>query len=294
MRKRHIYYLSVLALFFSACKDQPEPIPAYVKLEPFTVNATGGAAAQKITDGWLYVNGEFLGAYTMPATVPILAEGQSEVWVFPGVKKNGIITTPDIYSMMVRHDQDYTLTPGQTTVVQPVTKYDDDTVYPWDLVRASFDGFGSVLLEDRDDNAGLNFRVTDSDAFGGTGKSVLLEVDTAHQAPLMEIATEEVTLPTAGAQQTWLELNYKNEIPFQLWLVGTKTSQPNELMQFVYQFNVSEDWNKTYFNLTEFVVAMQQDKYRLFFVVELPKDNAGKFTREKAAVRLDNMRLLHF
>ena len=294
MRKRHIYYLSALALFFSACKDQPEPIPAYVKLEPFTVNATGGAAAQKITDGWLYVNGEFLGAYTMPATVPILAEGQSEVWVFPGVKKNGIITTPDIYSMMVRHDQDYTLTPGQTTVVQPVTKYDDDTVYPWDLVRASFDGFGSVLLEDRDDNAGLNFRVTDSDAFGGTGKSVLLEVDTAHQAPLMEIATEEVTLPTAGAQQTWLELNYKNEIPFQLWLVGTKSSQPNELMQFVYQFNVSEDWNKTYFNLTEFVVAMQQDKYRLFFVVELPTDNAGKYTREKAAVRLDNMRLLHF
>ncbi|HOY04811.1 MAG TPA: hypothetical protein PLO67_05375 [Saprospiraceae bacterium] len=294
MRKRHIYYLSALALFFSACKDQPEPIPAYVKLEPFTVNATGGAAAQKITDGWLYVNGEFLGAYTLPATVPILAEGQSEVWVFPGVKKNGIITTPDIYSMMVRHDQDYTLTPGQTTVVQPVTKYDDDTVYPWDLVRASFDGFGSVLLEDRDDNAGLNFRVTDSDAFGGTGKSVLLEVDTAHQAPLMEIATEEVTLPTAGAQQTWLELNYKNEIPFQLWLVGTKSSQPNELMQFVYQFNVSEDWNKTYFNLTEFVVAMQQDKYRLFFVVELPTDNAGKYTREKAAVRLDNMRLLHF
>jgi len=294
MRKRHIYYLSALALFFSACKDQPEPIPAYVKLEPFTVNATGGAAAQKITDGWLYVNGEFLGAYTLPATVPILAEGQSEVWVFPGVKKNGIITTPDIYSMMVRHDQDYTLTPGQTTVVQPVTKYDDDTVYPWDLVRASFDGFGSVLLEDRDDNAGLNFRVTDSDAFGGTGKSVLLEVDTAHQAPLMEIATEEVSLPTAGAQQTWLELNYKNEIPFQLWLVGTKSSQPNELMQFVYQFNVSEDWNKTYFNLTEFVVAMQQDKYRLFFVVELPTDNAGKYTREKAAVRLDNMRLLHF
>ena len=294
MRRHIYYYFSVLALFLSACKDQPEPIPAYVKLEPFTVNATGGAAAQKITDGWLYVNGEFLGAYTLPATVPILAEGQSEVWVFPGVKKNGIITTPDIYSMMVRHDQDYTLTAGQTTVVQPVTKYDDGTVYPWDLTRASFDGFGSVLLEDRDDSAGLNFRVVDSDPFGGTGKCVLLEVDTAHHAPLMQIATEEAVLPTGGARQTWLELNYKNEIPFQLWLVGTKTSQPNESMQFVYQFNVSEDWNKTYFNLTEFVVAMQQEKYRLFFTVELPKDSAGKYTREKAAVRLDNMRLLHF
>jgi hypothetical protein len=57
---------------------------------------------------------------------------------------------------------------------------------------------------------------------------------------------------------------------------------------------VSDTWNKTYFNLTEFVVAMQQEKYRLFFRVQLPKDAAGKYTKEKAAVRLDNMRLLHF
>ena len=293
--RRHIYYcLSAFALFLSPCKDQPEPIPAYITLQPFSVDATGGAAAQKITDGWLYVNGEFLGAYTLPATVPILAEGQSEVWVFPGVKKNGIITTPDIYSMMIRHDQDYTLTPGQTTVVQPVTKYDDNTVYAWDLDRASFDGFGSVLLEDRDDNAGLNLNISSSDAFGGSGKSVLMEVDTAHHAPLMEIATEETALPTGGARQTWLEVNYKNEVPFQLWLLGTSQSQPNETMQFIYQFNVSENWNKTYFNLTEFVVAMQQEKYKLFFTVELPTDNAGNYTREKAAVRLDNIRLLHF
>ncbi len=291
--KKHIYYcLGAFSLIFSACKDQPEAIPAYLQLQPFTVNAPGGAAFQKITDGWLYVNGEFLGAYTLPAKVPVLAEGQSEVWVFPGVKKNGLLVTPDLYSFMVRHDQDYNLTPGQTTEVKPVTQYDDNTQYAWDLTRSTFDGIGTILLENRDTDAGKNFQVTENGAFGGTGRCLLMEVDTAHA--LMEIVTEQVELPNQGAKQTWLELHYKNDIPFELWVLGSDGTQSNELSQAVYQFNVSEDWNKIYFNLTEFVVALQQTKYRLFFRAQLPKDNTGKYTKDKAAVRLDNLRLLHF
>ncbi|MBK8427804.1 MAG: hypothetical protein IPL27_18350 [Lewinellaceae bacterium] len=293
--KKHICYFSclcALTLLASACKDKAEAIPAYLQLEPFAVNAQGGAAGQKITDGWLYVNGEFLGAYTLPATVPILADGESEVWVFPGVKKNGLVETPDIYSMMKRDDRDYNLTPGQTTVIQPITDYDANTVYAWDLNRGSFDGGTVLLLEARDDDPVTNFALTSDGAFGGVGRSVSMKVDTAHA--LIEIAVEQVPLPTAGAQETWLEIHYRNDVPFELWLLGTRGLSTQELSQAVYYFNTSDNWNKTYFNLTEFVVAMQQDKYRLFFRVALPKDAAGKYTQTEGTVRLDNIRLLHF
>jgi hypothetical protein len=223
--------------------------------------------------------------------VPILAEGQSEVWLFPGVKKNGVLETPDIYSLLKRHDQDYTLTPGQTTVIQPVTEYDDNTVYAWDFNRASFDVGIPILLEPRDADPATSFVITPDGAFGGAGKCLLLEVDTAHA--LIEIATEEVDLPTAGAEETWLELNYRNDMPFELWLLGKGTTA-QETSQAVYYFNTTETWNKTYFNLTEFVVAMQEDKYRLFFRAQLPKNAAGKYTQTEGAVRLDNIRLLHF
>ena len=76
---------------FLGCKDAPEQIPAYLYIKPFTVNAQGDASWHKVTEGWLYVNGDYLGSYTLPATVPILADGQSEVWLYPGVKKNGIM-----------------------------------------------------------------------------------------------------------------------------------------------------------------------------------------------------------
>ena len=209
--------LGALLLVVSACKDKPEPIPAYLTLEPFTVNAQGGAAWQKITEGWLYVNGEFLGAYTLPATIPVLADGQSEVWLLPGVKKNGQLQTPDIYSFLKRFEKDYTLTPGQATVVQPLTSYVDNTKYAWDFSRAAFEGLAAILLEDRDDDSATGFKISTDGAFDGKG--VLLEVDTAHA--LIEIITEAVVLPNAGAQETWLEMHYRNDMPFELWLVGT-------------------------------------------------------------------------
>ena len=213
------------------------------------------------------------------------------VWLFPGVKKNGVLETPDIYSFLKRHDQDYTLSPGQNTVIQPVTEYDDNTEYAWDFSRASFDGGASILLEARDTDPATSFVVTADGAFGGAGKCVLLKVDTAHA--LIEIATEEVELPTAGAEQTWLELHYRNDIPFELWLI-CKGSSAQETNQAVYYFNTTETWNKTYFNLTEFVVALQEDKYRLFFRAQLPKDASGKYSKLEGAVRLDNIRLVHF
>ncbi len=79
---------------------------------------------QKITDGWLYVDGEYLGAYTLPAIVPVLAEGENEVILFPGVKENGIEATPNIYPYLTQFAKHYTLNAGQTTAVQPVTDYD--------------------------------------------------------------------------------------------------------------------------------------------------------------------------
>lgn len=279
-------------LLLSACKDKPEAIPAYLQLKPFEVNAQGGADWQKITDGWLYVNGEFLGAYTLPATVPILAEGPSDIWVLPGVKQNGLSQTPNLYGFLKRFEKQYDLVPGQTTVVQPVTQYVDNTIYAWDFIRASFDAPTTILLENRDDDENSSFVVTSDGAFGGSGKSLLLQVDTAHT--LIEIATEQVTLPTAGAKETWLELHYRNDIPFELWLVGTTGLSTQEVNQSVYYFNTSENWNKTYFNLTEFVVAMQQDKYRLFFRTQLPKDASGKYTKMQGSVFLDNIRLVHF
>jgi len=287
--KFKLWCLLVPALAFYSCKDQPEQIPAYLRLEPFTVNAPGGAGWQKITDGWLYVNGEFLGAYTLPATVPVLAEGDSDIWLFPGVKENGILETPNIYDFLERFSQKKNLSPAQTTLIQPETRYKTDAIFAWAADRTSFDGPSSLVLENRDTDTSNTFELTSVGAFAGL--SVKIAVNKDH--PTLEIITEQADLPVNGNQQVWLELHYRNDVPFVLYLIGTTGSSPETILP-IYRFNAVENWNKVYMNLTQFMVQSGEAKHRLLFQTLLPRGSDGNYTKDAGTVYLDNIKLVHF
>ncbi|MBK8969338.1 MAG: hypothetical protein R3D58_16860 [Saprospiraceae bacterium] len=279
-----------LVLFVISCKNEEEPLPAYLTIEPFTVDALGGAGWQKITDGWLYVNDEFLGGYSLPATVPILADGDVTIELFPGVKENGIVQTPGLYPFLESYKTPVTLSPGQTTNLQPGTKYSANAIFPWSVDRGSFN-VTNIVLENRDADTATSFIITPDGAFDG--RSVYLRVDTAHA--VIEIATEEVeNLPSTGGRQVWLEMHYRNDILFELWLLGNNGGGSNELAQPVFQFLPSENWNKIYFNLTDFLVSLQQVNYRLFFRVTLQAGTTGTPEQTSGNVYLDNIRLVHF
>lgn len=280
---------TTLAALLSACKDTPEKIPSYIRIEPFVVNAQGNASWHKITDGWLYVNGEYLGAYTLPAEVPVIAEGPCDIIVFPGVKENGIATSPNIYPNLTRWDgKDVLLTPAQTTVIQPSTVYDQRTVFPFGAGRGDFDGGSNIVIENRDDDPDNGFSITADSAF--FGKCILMQVDTAH--PLLDIATEKViNIPVTGSPEVWVEMHYKCDIPYFLYI-----AYPNggsESIRAVYQFNTSANWNKIYINLTETLTDVQTAQFRLYFRASLTKDGSGKYPQLKGSVRIDNIRIAH-
>ena len=287
MKKRILYLLLPVLLGAAGC-DEPEPIPAYLRIEPFIVNEKGGAGWQEITDGWLYVNDEFLGAYTLPATVPVLAEGECEILVFPGVKENGILATPNLYQFMKRYETTLDLSPPGITAIQPQTEYATDAVIPWGE-RGDFDGSSELQFVNRDGDDSTSYVLTTDSAYAG--KSIRMQVDEDH--PLIEIATEKVPLPTTAEQEVWLELHYKNDVSFTLNLLSS-TNNSSEFIQVVFLFNKSDGWNKIYINLTEFLVASLQEDHRLDFRVTLPKNEQGQYTQTSGKVMLDNIRLVHF
>lgn len=286
-----ILLLAGLLAMFAGCKDQPEQIPAYLKIEPFTVNAQGDASWHKITDGWIYVNGEYLGAYTLPATIPFLVDGPGEVWLYPGIKENGILASPNIYPILTRWEsKNVQFNPGQTTEIKPSTLYDPSAVFPFGLGRGDFDGGSNIVLENRDDDPATGFSITTDGAFAG--KCLLMQVDTAH--PLIQVATEKVTgLPVTGAPEVWLEMHYKCDQPFYLSLLYSSNGG-SELVYNVFAFNPSAAWNKIYLNLSDPLMQTVAGEYRLYFQVPLPRDaSSGKYTQNQGTVRIDNIRLAH-
>jgi hypothetical protein len=293
MQQRFLFAVSVaiFATFHWGC--QPEPIPGYIRIEPFVVDATGGAAIQKLTDAWVYVNGELLGAYTLPHEFPALAEGKSEVAIFPGVKVNGIANTPNIYPFFKRFLDSIEVVPGEVVSVTPVIRYEQAIKFAYPEESTTFDTGNQLTITERDDDPATTFLIDQVGAF--SGRSLRMPVDTTN--PIIEISTAQVELPITGDRKIWLELHHKNDMPFELFLIGDSDNNSGETVP-IFLFNAMEaadlEWNKIYIDLTDFVVQMREQRYRLYFRTVLPLGSDGKYSQIKGTVWLDNIRLLHF
>jgi hypothetical protein len=288
---KNIFLPAALAVLFIAGCDKPETVPSYLKIEPFVVNAQGGAAWQKITEGWVYVDGNLLGGFTLPATIPVLEDGEKKVEVFPGVKFNGQDDSPGAYLFMQRHTQMVNFTPTKTAVVSPSTAYDPSSYFVWAEQETTFDGTSSIQLENRDGDEGSTFLVNTDGGF--EGKGIVMKVDTAHT--LIEIATEGAQLDNSGGKNIWLELHYRTDIPFSFQLIGDNNDIFEEAVA-IYLFNPTENngWNKIYFDLRDYVVNLKKINYKLYFRVPLPRDVNGQYTTTSGTVNIDNIRLLSF
>ncbi|MFN4080641.1 MAG: hypothetical protein ACK4NS_07045 [Saprospiraceae bacterium] len=284
---KNIYLTLLAGLLWGACANLEAPQPTYVEIAPFEVNAPGGAKRHKITEGWLYVNNELLGGYTLPARVPVLASGNQSALVFPGVKVNGISNTPGIYPFLERYETTLNFSGDNIIPIQPATRYVTNANAPW-AERGTFDLGSGIGLNNRDSDPGNSFIISSENAF--EGKHLLLRVTEDH--PLMEVATEFLTLPTDGGRQIWLELHYANNAPFQLWLIGQRSGV--ETTRLMYTFNVSEEWNKIYLNITDFAAVLQQNSYALLFRALLPRNEQGAYAQPNADIRIDNVSIVHF
>jgi hypothetical protein len=291
MTMKHFFPIVLLSLTLAGC-DKPEPIPAYLRIEPFAVNAQGGAEWQEITDAWVYVDGQLLGAFALPAEFPVLDTNEVKLDIFPGIKENGSLDTPGPHLFLEPYTKTVNLSEATTTTITPATRYYATTKYAWSLGEATFDDFSAIPFENRDGDTSTTFRVTADGGFAG--KCLLMEVDTPHV--VIEIASLAVPLPTSGAEQVWLEMHYRNDVEFAMFLLGESNNSAGEESLPIYAFNPTEQdsWNKIYINLTDFVSRAGHDRYRLFFRTLLSRDATGQYPKVKGAVRLDNIRLIHF
>jgi hypothetical protein len=88
------FFIILLILNFS-CQiiDRPEKAPSFIKIDDFQFsisNNNQGTSSEKITDAWIYVNGNLEGAYELPVTIPLHYEGVKDLSIYPGIKRNGI------------------------------------------------------------------------------------------------------------------------------------------------------------------------------------------------------------
>ncbi len=291
-KMRAIYKIFLLLFTFSAVScdliNPDEKIPAYIYVEPFQLNTnnTQGSNSSRITDTWLTVNGNFLGAYTLPALIPVLAEGQQTIMLDAGIKDNGIAATPEIYPFYQNYTAKLELQPNETDTLRPVIGYRNDTKF------AFIERFENDAHAFRDLRAGNDFNRIQLTAEGAfEGKSALIRL--SKDFPAAELATVNAYRDlTAKGILVYLEMDYKSEATVVFGVQGIKNGVAGNPV-FDPGFLPSANWNKIYFNLSPLLAGGNFDEYKILMQTVLPNSN-GVFTQNNANVWLDNIKLVHF
>lgn len=265
MLKYLILIISVV-LVSSGCSvlDKPELTPSFIEVDEFVLVTTSaeGTTSHRIKDGWVFIDEEFVGAYELPARIPLIANGEHNVKVYPGIYKNGIQGERVIYPFYSKFDSTYYLVPNETVYVTPEITYEDG-LYIW---KEEFEdpSFKWTLFSTNSDTTMIVAKPSEySDLFEGNAGLIKMSANNIY----CEMRTEEPAfdnLPTNINTSAYMELNYKCNYPFQLGLLHNNSGLAAYDKEALITFNETTDengimqWNKTYLFIPDITNFFQQ------------------------------------
>lgn len=282
-----IYLFMILAgvLIFPSCKEENlEPgVPAFVKVEPFNFQTSyinQGTTMQQIKDVWVFANGATIGVFELPATIPVLLNGQGELRLEAGIEINGIATTrinnPFFEPVII---EDFNFVADSLITVSPTTTYRETVEFVW--LEDFEDPTVSLDTSNLSGNTGIT-RVSGESVFEGN-YSGIITLDADHD--IFEAATfSSYQLPRNG-QPVLLEMHYKNDYFFSVGVIEESASQIIKTEIII--LYASEDWNKIYINFTDQVRASSATTFKVFVRTYLEDENTT------ATILLDNMKLMY-
>lgn len=281
-----LFTLIAVAGLFQACEKDiaNNGIPAFIKIDTMTVSTgTGqGSASHKITDAWVFIDNEPIGTFELPALIPILEEGTHTLLVRGGIKMNGIAATRVPYPMYQFYEQQITLIKDCVVTVTPAIQYFPGIQFPY--IEDFTSGGVSLIAAPGISDVDIQRLTSGPDLLQGPCGAILMppgQIDTA-----LFYTNTNIELPINGTV-VYLELDYKNNFPF---VMGLYVNNPSNVIQKqLFQFNQSEQWNKIYINLTDYVSAETSAlDFNLFFGAI----KVGEDTTKDVKIFIDNVKLV--
>ena len=268
-----------LFLLFSNACVQENDVPTYINIPSFSFTTTAGqgTAAQKISDVWVYVDGQALGAYQLPARFPFVGTGKHEFLLFAGIRNNGIRSNPVIFAAAKTFSTTLDLKSGDDVTIRPTTTYIDG-VKIW--LNEDFERTNTFIVN-QDNNLNTAFSVV-SNGFEGNGGAILL----SKANPIIEKATTVKAQLPDNAQSSIIELHYKSESPLAVGILGTSSAFLNGDILYKIVLSPNQTWNKTYIDVTAEAKSLKTKDFQVIFRSLLPD------SLDKATILIDNVKLI--
>ncbi|NVN94703.1 MAG: hypothetical protein HXX18_05405 [Bacteroidetes bacterium] len=291
-----LLFLFIFApLFFSCNKfDGTQTIPAYIHIEKITLvdnpNINEGSLSNKITDAWVYVDDELIGAFQLPATFPVLKSGKHKISIHPGIKMNGMLGTRVEYEFYKNIDiTDFNFVEDSIIKIDTLvtrTSYRDNLNLDW---KEDFDD-GTILFQKRTgSDTNIIQTIAPANLFEGTPTGIV-NLDQNHTFFEIEPVGDNFVLPK-NSSPVFLEMNYKTNNSFYVGLlVYSSSSQtiPSAKVSTIALYPSSE-WKKIYINFTPDVSDYYNATSFKFFIGGYKDDGI-----QNAEILFDNIKMVYF
>lgn len=279
---RAVFYFLAFTLFTAtSCNkfDGEQTVPSYLRVDSVSFSSnqhTQGTNSHKITDIWVYVNSQLIGAYELPVTFPVLARGKQKLEIRPGIKMNGIAATRVPYPFYKPYIiNGFNFIEDSVQLVQPVSSYYDNLTFAW---MEDFENTSLSIEKTSRSDTGI-FRTSPAYSpqaftFGQSAYSGVIHLEGLKQK--FQVASfSGYSLPGKGSP-VFVELNYKCDRPFGIGMFATLNGSIINMPLLV--ANKSEQWNKLYINLspnvTEYSTATN---FKIYFESDKGVDNQAQF-----------------
>ena len=284
-----LFLVSIMGQFGCGFLDNDAPTAMFLDIPSVSISANSeqGEPVHKITDVWVNatVGNEIksLGVYPLPARVPLIIDDldKVDVTIFPGIRNNGRTSVAFQYKLMSAEGYTFDAVAGETIEIKPVFKYSENAKF--DFIE-DFEVGNIFTFKGQSSGNGTLVTTTEEASTGQkSGKITVTQND-----PLVEVGTF-LTFDNAdnGKADAYLELDYKNDIPFVIGIYKTQ----NNLITPTYDVIITEkdEWNRIYIDLSLVLADPSVTSYRAMVFVSLTDSN-----KAEGNVYLDNVKLVHF
>ncbi len=277
----------LLLLLLTGCSlfyEKDSGVPAYVHIPAFTLTTNEpveGTSSENIRDVWVFVDGNVQGVYPLPATFPILAEGNVNFKFSAGIAVNGISATRAIYPFYQQFDTVLNLVRGRTDTVRPAIQYNTQITFGY---REDFESQGFSLRTSASSDTPVFRTTTPGEYFEGVS-AMAFAVDS--RAPNFGCETNQTfAFPGGGGRAIFLELNYRNTQAFDIGLQIIESDGQFVDAPIITLAPSGDVWRKQYINFTPFVQGRSGVTYRLIFRATYAGGDAP------GRVFIDNLKLI--
>jgi hypothetical protein len=282
-----ILFVAISFLFvFSGCVKN-NPLPVFLQINAWTLNdnpniTEEGELTHNFSNAWVYIDGTVLGVFEVPCKIPVLAEGNHKVTVFPTILNNGISDTKKIYPFVKPYETTIDMVVGQTYTINPQTMHYDN-VHFW---VEDFEN-SNIKIEEDPQFSLTTMQIENDASISKWGKYAHVHV-TPTDSMWIGVTTDQMILPKNGAE-IYFEINYRNDnsilYGLQDYTNGTKTDHP------LVQMNAQNQmvWKKMYIDLKQDVSSTQYANYYKHFLRIIHNNNLSA-----GDVFIDNIKVVYF